>query len=183
MGLCQEAPVKEEDRSQEAAPPQGGVPQSTHCTLAYHGAPSCTLGPRLVRPTLTYVCTHTRMHTHRYPHIYRKMHVLSVSSLPLWPTRFPRKRWSGVTYFPQLHPKGQALPPTRHTDFTVLESEPPQAQMFPTIPPASGGPSPPLPSLRATHRRARGSWVACLTLRTSWTLGRKEREPHLSTEA
>lgn len=124
----------------------------------------------------THVCTHTRIcvHTHLFTQRYVGAHThtrVCVLTLHLSPAILPRARRHGLTCV-----QGQAPPHhTSHIVKNVLGSNH-------TIPSASGDPPTP-ESSRATHWWARGSWLACLTLRASGTLGRKKRESAMVTEA
>ena len=88
-------------------------------------------------------------HAHTHARTHARVH-----SLPLCPTRPPRER--------QLDPVHQVLDSEQH----------PQTLRRP--PPRQESPHPTFKCSKGTHRRAGGSWVACLTLRASGTLGKRK---------
>lgn len=115
-----------------------------------------------------HICVYSNM-THLHSHIYSQTHTCT-SPLCLIIEFFPGQLgpWAPQislrdSLFPLLHPQGQA--PGYAMWVTIhLKEQAPQTDT----------PSVPLHNSHTTHGWARESLVACLTLRASGTLGRKQ---------
>lgn len=156
----------------------------THAHTMYtHITHACTYTGCMYTDMHTRAQSHTRIYytfTHSYTmhaHAYTHTRVSSLS----WPAVLLRASWP-VSFlwidlcgsFPRLRARDKAR--ACHMGFMSLRRGHTHSCFLSSLG-ASQSPRPAFWASRATYRGAWGSWVACLTLRASWTLGRKKNQP------